>query len=78
MIVHAEEKENSILLTSIVEKRRLYQRQQGIYEEPHDLSPSNSPFLPRYHIDTLIVWTESDSRDLALSFQDPTGCEEIW
>ncbi|EPB86441.1 hypothetical protein HMPREF1544_06803 [Mucor circinelloides 1006PhL] len=56
LIVHAEEKENSILLTSIVEKRRLYQRQQ----------------------DTLIVWTESDSRDLALSFQDPTGCEEIW
>ncbi|GAN11169.1 suppressor of Mek1 [Mucor ambiguus] len=56
LIVHAEEKENSILLSSIVEKRRLYQRQQ----------------------DTLIVWTESDSRDLALSFQDPVGCEEVW
>ncbi|KAF1799349.1 component of IIS longevity pathway SMK-1-domain-containing protein [Mucor lusitanicus] len=56
LIVHAEEKENSILLSSVVEKRRLYQRQQ----------------------DTLIVWTESDSRDLALSFQDPAGCEEVW
>ncbi|CAO3651053.1 unnamed protein product [Mucor fragilis] len=56
LIVHAEEKENSILLSSIVEKRRLYQRQQ----------------------DTLIVWTESDSRDLALSFQDPAGCDEMW
>ncbi|KAL9555421.1 hypothetical protein MBANPS3_002361 [Mucor bainieri] len=56
LIVHAEEKENSVLLSSFVEKRRLYQRQQ----------------------DTLIVWTESDSRDLALSFQDPVGCEEVW
>ncbi|KAI8994782.1 component of IIS longevity pathway SMK-1-domain-containing protein [Pilobolus umbonatus] len=28
--------------------------------------------------DTLIVWTEDDSRDLALSFQDPVGREEIW
>lgn len=28
--------------------------------------------------DTLIVWTEEDNRDLALSFQDPAGCEEMW
>ncbi|KAI8885277.1 DUF625-domain-containing protein [Backusella circina FSU 941] len=55
LVVHSEE-DNSILLTSNVFKRRLYQRQQ----------------------DTLIVWTESDQRDLALSFQDPAGCEEIW
>ncbi|KAI8643853.1 component of IIS longevity pathway SMK-1-domain-containing protein [Parasitella parasitica] len=55
LIVHSEE-DNSLLLSSIVEKRRLYQRQQ----------------------DTLIVWTENETRDLALSFQDPAGCEEIW
>ncbi|KAI7900067.1 component of IIS longevity pathway SMK-1-domain-containing protein [Cokeromyces recurvatus] len=28
--------------------------------------------------DTLIVWTEDDNRDLALSFQDYHSCEEIW
>uniref|UniRef100_A0A0R3S0X5 SMK-1 domain-containing protein n=1 Tax=Elaeophora elaphi TaxID=1147741 RepID=A0A0R3S0X5_9BILA len=28
--------------------------------------------------ETLIVWSESDTCDLALSFQDKTGCEDIW
>lgn len=28
--------------------------------------------------ETLIVWSESDTCDLALSFQEKTGCEEIW
>ncbi|KAI9345765.1 component of IIS longevity pathway SMK-1-domain-containing protein [Pilaira anomala] len=55
IIVRSEE-DDSILLTSQVLKRRLYQRQQ----------------------DTLIVWTEDDNRDLALSFQDPSGCDEMW
>lgn len=28
--------------------------------------------------ETLIVWSESGSTDLALSFQEATGCERIW
>lgn len=28
--------------------------------------------------DTLIVWSEADNYDLALSFQEKAGCEEIW
>ncbi|PPQ68299.1 hypothetical protein CVT25_001387 [Psilocybe cyanescens] len=28
--------------------------------------------------DTLIVWTEPDGVDYALSFQDPEGCTEVW
>ncbi|XP_050543788.1 serine/threonine-protein phosphatase 4 regulatory subunit 3A isoform X2 [Daktulosphaira vitifoliae] len=28
--------------------------------------------------DTLIVWSEADNFDLALSFQEKAGCEEIW
>uniref|UniRef100_A0A1I8AGL3 SMK-1 domain-containing protein n=1 Tax=Steinernema glaseri TaxID=37863 RepID=A0A1I8AGL3_9BILA len=28
--------------------------------------------------ETLIVWSESESCDLALSFQEKSGCEEIW
>jgi hypothetical protein len=28
--------------------------------------------------ETLIVWSEGDRRDLALSFQEKVGCDEIW
>lgn len=28
--------------------------------------------------DTLILWTESNGRDLALSFQEKAGCDEMW
>uniref|UniRef100_A0A0N5AP18 SMK-1 domain-containing protein n=1 Tax=Syphacia muris TaxID=451379 RepID=A0A0N5AP18_9BILA len=28
--------------------------------------------------ETLIVWSESESYDLALSFQEKSGCEDIW
>uniref|UniRef100_A0AAQ5WZK3 Serine/threonine-protein phosphatase 4 regulatory subunit 3 n=1 Tax=Amphiprion ocellaris TaxID=80972 RepID=A0AAQ5WZK3_AMPOC len=28
--------------------------------------------------DTLIVWSEADNYDLALSFQEKAGCDEIW
>ncbi|KFP61161.1 Serine/threonine-protein phosphatase 4 regulatory subunit 3B, partial [Cariama cristata] len=29
-------------------------------------------------IDTLIVWSEAENYDLALSFQEKAGCDEIW
>jgi protein phosphatase-4 regulatory subunit 3 len=29
-------------------------------------------------VDTLIVWTDIDGTDLALSFQDLQGCNDIW
>ena len=28
--------------------------------------------------DTLILWTEPDGSDLAVSFQESVGCNEIW
>ena len=28
--------------------------------------------------DTLIVWSEGDNADYALSFQEKEGCDEIW
>jgi len=28
--------------------------------------------------ETLIVWSETESSDLALSFQEKAGCDEIW
>lgn len=27
---------------------------------------------------TLIVWSENETCDLALSFQEKTGCSELW
>jgi len=30
------------------------------------------------YAETLIVWTEPDGVDYALSFQDPEGCLELW
>ena len=43
-------------------------------------------FIPTRHLrltmdiqtDTLIVWTEPDGVDYALSFQEPEGCAEVW
>ena len=29
-------------------------------------------------IETLIVWTESNGTDMALSFQEAEGCAAIW
>lgn len=29
-------------------------------------------------LETLIVWTEPDGVDYALSFQDADGCSEVW
>lgn len=28
--------------------------------------------------DTLVVWTEPDGKDMALSFQEAEGCQEVW
>ena len=40
----------------------------------HDILFSDSgPYT-----DTLIVWTEPDGVDYALSFQEPEGCAEVW
>lgn len=36
-----------------------------------------SPFLT-FNLDTLIVWTEPDGVDYALSFQETEGCSEVW
>ena len=40
--------------------------------------PPTSVLIPFPYSDTLIVWTEPDGVDYALSFQDPEGCAEVW
>lgn len=37
--------------------------------------PADTPLIQP---DTLIVWTEQNGTDMALSFQEPEGCASIW
>ncbi|TKS85822.1 Serine/threonine-protein phosphatase 4 regulatory subunit 3-B [Collichthys lucidus] len=64
LLVRAES-DGSLLLESKISPNTAYQKQQ------FDFSFSSSQ-------DTLIVWSEADNYDLALSFQEKAGCDEIW
>ncbi|KDQ21121.1 hypothetical protein BOTBODRAFT_125070 [Botryobasidium botryosum FD-172 SS1] len=63
-IVAKSEITDTELLRSEIRSSDVYQRQQG--------EGSNRDEY------TLIVWTEPDGTDYALSFQDMEGCAEIW
>lgn len=64
---------DELLLNAQVSKDDVYTRQQGnlqmIWGGKIDLTRT----------ETLIVWTDqATQQDIALSFQDPEGCEDIW
>jgi hypothetical protein len=40
--------------------------------------PTVQPFRLMLAPETLIVWTEPDGVDYALSFQEAEGCSEVW
>lgn len=45
------------------------------------ISPGLTSILPAmtlFYADTLIVWTEPNGTDIALSFADPNDCENVW
>ena len=46
--------------------------------KPLLVSPVISHDVYQLQQETLIVWTESDGQDYALSFQDARGCNEVW
>ena len=50
-----------------------FQKQKGKSETLYSLLQHLTIF-----IDSLIVWTEEDGYDMALSFQNPKDCAEIW
>lgn len=65
-----------LLLSSRVEKDDIYARQQG---RCYVVSELRVGLELTACTDTLIVWTEPASQlDIALSFQDAEGCEDIW
>ncbi|OBZ70243.1 hypothetical protein A0H81_09778 [Grifola frondosa] len=71
LIARAELDENQVILSTTIRSNDVYQRQQVSSAE----MLKTALFLPT---ETLIVWTEPDGVDYALSFQDADGCGEVW
>ena len=64
-----------MLLETKIQKDDGYQKQQGRLD-----SAMSGALFADYVIatDTLIVWTEPNGVDMALSFQEAEGCAAIW
>ncbi|NXP87290.1 P4R3B phosphatase, partial [Passerina amoena] len=71
LLVRAES-DGSLLLESKINPNTAYQKQQANLFQKQLLSWF---YLQQ---DTLIVWSEAENYDLALSFQEKAGCDEIW
>ncbi|NXE35026.1 P4R3B phosphatase, partial [Ptilorrhoa leucosticta] len=71
LLVRAES-DGSLLLESKINPNTAYQKQQANLFQKQLLSCF---YLKQ---DTLIVWSEAENYDLALSFQEKAGCDEIW
>ncbi|NWS15841.1 P4R3B phosphatase, partial [Pachyramphus minor] len=67
LLVRAES-DGSLLLESKINPNTAYQKQQA----------KIIIFWFYLKQDTLIVWSEAENYDLALSFQEKAGCDEIW
>lgn len=69
-----------MLLETKISKDDGYQKQQGeggdIGARTEITSMATTNFVD--HVDTLIVWTELNGTDMALSFQEAEGCTAIW
>ncbi len=61
------------LLETRISKDDGYQKQQGTSAS---ITPEQAQ--ANHVLDTLIVWTEQNGTDMALSFQEPEGCAAIW
>ena len=77
LIARSEVNFEKLILTTRIRTTDVYQRQQG----PLFLNSTSLHHLLTHTtrpLDTLIVWTEPDGADYALSFQDAEGCGEVW
>ncbi|RHZ74226.1 hypothetical protein CDV55_105636 [Aspergillus turcosus] len=68
IFVQSEDEPDRVLLETRITKDDGYQKQQG--------QPPSQP--SSYRVTTLIVWTEPNGTDMALSFQEAEGCAAIW
>lgn len=75
-----------MLLETKISKDDGYQKQQGPLAPYTPSATSHASreiaecelTFPRREIETLIVWTEPNGTDMALSFQEAEGCAVIW
>jgi protein phosphatase-4 regulatory subunit 3 len=74
LIARSEANLEKLILSARIRTTDVYQRQQG---DSDSVKITGRPILTRPP-DTLIVWTEPDGSDYALSFQDADGCGEVW
>ncbi|KAF1444153.1 Serine/threonine-protein phosphatase 4 regulatory subunit 3B, partial [Pygoscelis papua] len=73
LLVRAES-DGSLLLESKINPNTAYQKQQAnLFQKQFFIF-----FCFCLKQDTLIVWSEAENYDLALSFQEKAGCDEIW
>ncbi len=66
-----------LLCTSIV-REEIFQRQQGASRLSSLCRWDELTDSYQSLVETLIVWTDPDGKDMALSFQESEGCNEIW
>ncbi|KAJ7506513.1 component of IIS longevity pathway SMK-1-domain-containing protein, partial [Mycena galericulata] len=60
------------------EHAHLIARSERNYADVILSTPIRSTDVYQRQQETLIVWTEPNGADYALSFQDPEGCSEVW
>lgn len=78
LVARAETNPNHIILSTTIRSNDVYQRQQGNNKLTKSRGRYSQRSLASPFTDTLIVWTEPDGVDYALSFQEPEGCAEVW
>lgn len=67
-----------MLLETIISRDDGYQKQQGWDFALARVEYSNALTNFFLFADTLIVWTDVNGVDMALSFQEAEGCAAIW
>lgn len=77
LIARSEGDHDSIILSTTIRPNDVYQRQQGVLNSLSSLNVDKHS-LALAMTETLIVWTEPDGTDYALSFQEAEGCLEVW
>nr|GAT52302.1 predicted protein [Mycena chlorophos] len=60
------------------EQARLIARSERSFADVILSSPIDPMNVYQRQQETLILWTERNGADFALSFQDPQGCSEVW
>lgn len=83
LVARSELDFNKIILSTAIRSNDVYQRQQGMHTPPCILCRDFTTHCPCCStlirpVESLIVWTEPNGADYALSFQDAEGCAEVW